>query len=822
MWQTFLVLSLSLFALLSLDDSKVIAQPLGYEGYYEGTATINYLAERTDSDRPFSTGTEAHINSVPVKGTFIDGSASVVYYGPADAHCTVHTNEGTTDTYAENAHIALTGHGLELGGYLDVNENDRYCSFGFNSDTYPIKFQPTSDGNLIAQGNFVISGPENCGTVPFTISCSIKHDWNIILKPIPSNNDNHPPNPVIEVSPSNTVDEGTTVTLDGSKSNDPDPGDRISSYTWRQIDGPDIGLGISQSPSIHFTAPTVNQDTVFTFSLGVSDTHSDSATIAALITVKPSHPLNHPAYVDAGPNQVVNSGESITLHGTATDIDNDPLQYKWDQLSGTPVQWTSAQNILQPTFTAPTLDENKDANNVLQFQLGVDDGHGHSVVTVTTVMINHPPTAVLNISPSNTVGILDTVTFDAHRSSDPDPGDKIVSFDWQQKKTNPNDPDVPIVFRSANSDVIKFTAPSVNKETKVTFTLSLRDKYDAITVTEASVLVKPGNRPPIAVAQEREDGVYVVFDGSKSNDPDPGDKVVSYKWIQIDNTGVKADLRGKVNDPNQYFIKPNVNQRTILSFSLKVTDTHGDDSQNDATINILVNPCTSAEIQKVSQIEKELQRDISALRQTGSNVAADTLEIWMTGNGAKLYPQDHPRQLSTSWLSTSIEVHLAQNAIHDLFQGPHNKGAKSVNSLSAFIDGLPNDRKGYDFSDNWDYAIPSGVRLTDYNIAVGGSQIHADGKFVATKGQFVPNGVTVSGVVQYSLLDRFDWNKDTMFPSLSLTLHITDQDLNLLEKCGHAAPFWSAGAWKQSVQGLGQDLPNSPPHMTYNWRDRND
>ena len=72
-------------------------------------------------------------------------------------------------------------------------------------------------------------------------------------------------------------------------------------------------------------------------------------------------------------------------------------------LSGMPVQWTSTQNILQPTFTAPAFDTNNDANDNLQFQLGVNYDHGN-VVVVANVTINPvcPTTATTTIN-TNTI-----------------------------------------------------------------------------------------------------------------------------------------------------------------------------------------------------------------------------------------------------------------------------------------------------------------------------------------------------------------------------------------------------------------------------------
>lgn len=237
-----------------------------------------------------------------------------------------------------------------------------------------------------------------------------------------------------------------------------------------------------------------------------------------------------------------------------------------------------------------------------------------------------------------------------------------------------------------------------------------------------------------------------------------------------------------------------------------------------------VYPCNDADIKRVKELEDTLKLNIEAAKAAGMNVAAETLELWMTGKGATLYPQNNPRQLSTSWIRSSVNIKVAQNEIHGLFEDPHNKGTRSINSLSTFIDGLPNDGVGYEFNDNWNSAIKSNPVPTDYNIAIGGSQVHAEGKFIATKGQLKENGVTVTGGVVYSLLDKFDWNKGTLFP---ITLDpktglgaITGDEMNFLERCGNAAPFWSYASWEQSVNGLGRDLPNHKPEMDYYWTDK--
>lgn len=234
-------------------------------------------------------------------------------------------------------------------------------------------------------------------------------------------------------------------------------------------------------------------------------------------------------------------------------------------------------------------------------------------------------------------------------------------------------------------------------------------------------------------------------------------------------------------------------------------------------------PCSKAEIDKGSSTKQTLLAAMIG-SQLKFPVGAETIRLWATGDGAKLYPdQNHARLLSVKWIRSAAEIQSAQIGLHRLFEGPHNIGTHPINNLFDFIRQLPADGVRHQFAGNpndpnsatsWVSAVKSSGRLTDYNIAIGGSNVQAYGAFFVTKN--VNGHVNVKGSVAYSLLDRFDWNKGvTFFKGL-----IKSDDLNLLEKCSSAAPFWSSGKWVQSVDGSGISLPNQPPRMRYTWVDK--
>ena len=100
---------------------------------------------------------------------------------------------------------------------------------------------------------------------------------------------------------------------------------------------------------------------------------------------------------DAGPDQTgVREGTLVMLDGSgSSDPDDDPLRFRWNQLSGQSVV-LSSQNVVNPTFTAP---EGLTADEVLSFRLLVTDPSGRFDSDTVTVTVDPeadpPPTTLL-------------------------------------------------------------------------------------------------------------------------------------------------------------------------------------------------------------------------------------------------------------------------------------------------------------------------------------------------------------------------------------------------------------------------------------------
>ena len=89
------------------------------------------------------------------------------------------------------------------------------------------------------------------------------------------------------------------------------------------------------------------------------------------------HPrVNRPPIATAGADQVVKSGDTVTLDASgSSDPDGDPITFSWSQTLGTPV---SLRSISGPklSFIAPA------NGTTLVFKVTVSDGQSNSVATV--------------------------------------------------------------------------------------------------------------------------------------------------------------------------------------------------------------------------------------------------------------------------------------------------------------------------------------------------------------------------------------------------------------------------------------------------------
>ena len=376
--------------------------------------------------------------------------------------------------------------------------------------------------------------------------------------------------PAADADLDQTVDQGATVILSGFDSSDPDDG--IASYFWEQKGGTPVIISDPTDIRASFLAPDASsEDVSLTFQLTVEDFGGLRSTDTCVVNVPWT---NIPPTADAGPDQTVDEGVTVTLDGSnSTDPNNDIIAHLWEQTNG-PVVVLSSSEDGSITFTAP--DVGPDGVS-LTFKLTTTDSTGlqsedDCIINVTWV--NLPPAADADLDQTVDEGA--PVILSGLDSSDPDDG--IASYFWEQKGGTP-------VIISDPTDIrASFLAPDASSEdVSLTFQLTVED-FGGLRSTDTCVVnVSWMNTPPTADAgpdQTVGEGVTVTLDGSNSSDPDDG--IASARWNQL--SGIPVAF----SDPttlNPTFVFPDgVAEGEFLTFQLTVTDIGGLASQDTCIV----------------------------------------------------------------------------------------------------------------------------------------------------------------------------------------------------------------------------------------------
>ena len=308
-----------------------------------------------------------------------------------------------------------------------------------------------------------------------------------------------------------------------------------------------------------------------------------SITLTGMVEAAP--PTNSPPVADAGDDQIVAEGSTVNLSGMASDADpEDSLTPSWTHNSTLTITLTDG-GALTPSFTAP----NVPVDTVVEFTLTVQDGTATvSDTMLVTITDSENAVPTVNAGPDQEVAEGSTVNLDG-TAADTDPEDALT-YGWSHNST---------LAISLSSDSVldpSFTAPNVDSDTVVEFTLTVQDG----TATVSDTMLVTINAPPTfsSAALDRGTGVLeITF--SEAIDATPPANI----------------------DPAKFHVREKSTATGGVTLSAAQLGTNAD----SATITFTLNAANLAAVNALDS--PELTIDPAAVRDTGGSGFGATFDV---------------------------------------------------------------------------------------------------------------------------------------------------------------------------------------------------
>jgi hypothetical protein len=197
-----------------------------------------------------------------------------------------------------------------------------------------------------------------------------------------------------------TITDVTVLNDPGSTDNSITGGGTAADVKYAFADSPDTGEVSIVEVTLQATAEGSTDVNIVensqTGNLVVFDENGSGYTLdtieSATLTVEE---VNSSPTAEAGDDQTVAAGDSVTLDGTSSSDPNpdDTLGYSWTETTSSGVTLSGAETAT-PTFTAPDVAEEA----TLSFDLAVSDDDGASDTDSVNVTVQPPDAAVFEVS----------------------------------------------------------------------------------------------------------------------------------------------------------------------------------------------------------------------------------------------------------------------------------------------------------------------------------------------------------------------------------------------------------------------------------------
>lgn len=377
-------------------------------------------------------------------------------------------------------------------------------------------------------------------------------------------------------SPSANAGADIVITLPTSVTNivgsGLDPDGSISGYLWSQVSGPNTAA-LANATTSTVTVSGLIQG-IYRFKLTVTDDKGATGLDEVLVTVNAA-PVNVAPTVNAGTDRNITLPlNTVTLNGTANDVDGTIAQYAWTKTSGPAATLTgqTTSSLVASDLIAGTYI----------FRLTVTDNQGATNFDEVNVVVQPQ---VVNQSPSANAGADVTLVLPANsvtiNGSGNDVDGSIASYSW----TKVSGPSVTISGQNTSS----LSLNSLVQGSYV-FRLTVTDNLGASGSDDVSVTVNAANSPPTANAGPNITlNLPVNSTTISGNGTDPDGSIVSFSWTQVTgpNTATLANA-------NTITVSVSNLVQGTYTFRLTVTDNNGATGNDE--MNVVVNAANQAPV----------------------------------------------------------------------------------------------------------------------------------------------------------------------------------------------------------------------------------
>lgn len=278
---------------------------------------------------------------------------------------------------------------------------------------------------------------------------------------------------------------------------------------------------------------------------------------------------NTPPVANAGPDQVVKIGATVTLDGTkSTDADGDRLRYIW-KMTSKPAGSNAkiAVDCGRTTFKV-------DKAGTYVFTLVVNDGRVNSAADEVRITTNANAAPIADAGPDRTVARNTLVRLDGSASKDPN--NDLLTYRWTIV-SRPLDSTAALV----SPNTVK---PSITLDKPGDYTFQLIVNDGQLNSAPDTVTLSTENSSPVAHAGAdltARIGLPVTLDGSLSTDADGDALSMSWTWLALPD-GSKAVLEAPTSVTPRF--TPDV--AGLYTVQLIVNDGFADSEPDTVTVTI--------------------------------------------------------------------------------------------------------------------------------------------------------------------------------------------------------------------------------------------